>query len=153
MEYILIEAPPDWANYPDTSNTVNEIRRLADSCDYLRTELRKKHELRLKKTDKQKTEDRRIYRKEYQTRPLTIEKNAKRREDPLVKEKKKNYASKTEVKERKKELNKRQRKIKRLLQQERPDIYNDLIRKLEEDNNGYNSNGCSTCGDFTEPHQ
>lgn len=79
------------------------------------------------KTEAEKEEHKRLYRKEYQTRPHVQEKIKQRMNDPAEQEKRLAYAKREDVKKRKQELASRTRIINRLLKQKNPELYSELV--------------------------
>lgn len=88
--------------------------------------------VKLKRTEEEKKAIRRIYTKNYLSRPHVKEKIAKRLNDPDNVKARKEYASKPEVKERKRELNKRNRAIRNVLKQQKPEIYREIVESVIE---------------------
>lgn len=87
-------------------------------------------QMKLMKTDKEKKEARRIYRKEYMSRPASIEKMKQRMSDPEFQKKKKEYSARQDVKERKKELSAKNRLVKKCLMEKYPAIYDELLTNI-----------------------
>lgn len=83
--------------------------------------------VKLMKTPEEKAKYRRIYRKEYMSRPKNQEKLKNRLNDPDVIQKRKEYAAKPEVRQRKKDLAARHRLVRKLLKEEKPEIYKELL--------------------------
>jgi hypothetical protein len=88
--------------------------------------------VRVKKTDEEIKQAKRTYRREYARRPQVKERIKKRLENPESKEKRLRYASKEEVKERKKFLAARNRKIRNELKRLDPELYRDLEKDVTE---------------------
>lgn len=75
------------------------------------------------------------YRKDYRTRPETLEKNLKKANDPLEIEKRKLYAARQDVKEKKARAAKEGRRVKALLKKQDPERFFQLLeeaRRLEQ---------------------
>lgn len=87
----------------------------------------------IKKSEQEKKYARRAYRKDYVTRPIVQEKIKQRLNDPETIKKRKEYAEREEVKQRKKELAARARQVRKLLKEEEPETYNRLVSKLLHD--------------------
>jgi len=85
---------------------------------------------RLKKSEEEKRESRRLYTKEYTSRPNIQEKIKARLEKPETQEKRKAYAARDDVKERKRLLAQRKRQINAMLKKENPDLYSSLQEKV-----------------------
>lgn len=85
------------------------------------------------KTKKEKEAHRRLYRKEYSTRPATREKIAKRLADPEVQRKRKEYAEREDVKRRKKERAAEARAVRRKLKEEMPETYEQLSERVRRE--------------------
>lgn len=83
--------------------------------------------VKLMKTDEEKRKDRRKYRKEYMSRPINQDKLKKRLADPDVIAKRKEYASREDVKIRKQQLAARNRSVRQLLKEKEPDLYRQLV--------------------------
>lgn len=82
------------------------------------------------KTPEEKKKARRLYRKEYVTRPAVQEKIKHRLNDPESLQKRQQYAERADVKQRKKELAARARAIRKALKEEQPEIYATLLSKV-----------------------
>lgn len=91
-------------------------------------------EARMKKSDKEKKEARRLYTKEYTSRPLVKEKIQARLAKPETKKKRADYSQREDVKEKKREQAKRKRLISRMLKDQNPELYDaladDAMKKL-----------------------
>ena len=85
------------------------------------------------KTKKEKEAHRRLYRKEYSTRPSTREKISKRLADPEVQRKRKEYAEREDVKRRKKEKAAEARAVRRKLKEEMPETYEQLAERVKQE--------------------
>lgn len=83
---------------------------------------------RVKQNKEEKILARRVYTKEYTSRPESQAKIKKRMEKPETKQKRIEYAHREDVKERKKLLAKRRREILNTLKEDQPHVY----RALEE---------------------
>lgn len=86
---------------------------------------------KLKRTDEEKRLARSLYTKEYTTRPNVQEKIRARLADPAHVQRRKEYAARPEVKERKKECSRRNREIRRRLKEEQPRLYSELAQKVQ----------------------
>lgn len=93
-----------------------------------------KRPVKLLKTLQEKNEARRQYRKEYMSRPDVQVKVKKRMNDPLLIEKRKEYAARDDVKKRKQELAARSRSIKRILKEREPTLYYNLLTEISSAN-------------------
>jgi hypothetical protein len=89
-------------------------------------------DVRVKKTEKEKDERKRIYRKEYVTRPSVQEKIKARLADEEIQKKKREYAAREDVKKRKQELAREGRLIKKKLKAENPDLYKQIAQAVKE---------------------
>ena len=94
---------------------------------HLEFELR---EVKLKKGRDEIRLARRLYRKEYMSRPEVKAKIKKRLENPKVIEARRHYAEDPKVKERKKFLSKRARELRNLLKKENPVLYNQYLDRI-----------------------
>jgi len=83
--------------------------------------------VKVKRTDQEKAEHRRLYRQEYVTRPAVREKIKAKLSDPEIQRKRKEYGLREEVKMRKKVLAARTRALKRELKMQNPQLYQDLM--------------------------
>ncbi len=83
--------------------------------------------VKLRKTEEEKKLHRRNYRQEYVNRPAVKDKIRAKLSDPEVQRKRKEYAAREEVKERKKVLAARTRALKRELKLTNPQLYQDLM--------------------------
>jgi hypothetical protein len=89
--------------------------------------------IKILKTEEEKINKRRAYRRDYSKRPLVQAKQKEKQKDPDRIKKRTDYAAKPEVKLRKHFLGKRQRAITKALKYERPDIYGDLLKQVQND--------------------
>lgn len=89
-----------------------------------------KRPVKLLKTQEEKNLAKRLYRKEYMARPEVQCKIKKRMNDPILIEKRKEYAARDDVKKRKQELAARSRSIKRILKEREPQMYYDLLSEI-----------------------
>lgn len=87
-----------------------------------------------KRTDAEKAEHRRLYRKEYVSRPDVRAKILKKMSDPEIQRKRKEYGMREEVKLRKKVLAARTRALKRELKMQNPQLYQDLMSVIATQN-------------------
>lgn len=85
------------------------------------------------KSQKEKDENRRQYRKEYMTRPKVQAKLKERLADPEVIKKRALYANREETKQRKKDLSSYSRKIRRELIKNNPELYDEYLNKILEE--------------------
>lgn len=90
-------------------------------------------DIKIKKTAEEKKAHRRIYRRNYAKRPKVMEKQKERLSNPENIKKRKEYSERPDVKARKKELSERSRTIKRMLQNERPDLYKEFIERFAQE--------------------
>ena len=95
-------------------------------------------EVRLKKSKDEKYKAKCAYRKEYASRPAVKEKAKLRLLDPDVIAKRKTYAERKDVKERKKVLSARGRAIRNALKYEHKALYEELIKRIEDEKNHEN---------------
>jgi hypothetical protein len=86
------------------------------------------------KSKKEKDEKRRAYRRDYMKRPHVQEKVKKRMSDPEVIMKRKHYADREDVKERKRILAAKARKIKNLLKEKNPELYKTCLEEISDPN-------------------
>jgi hypothetical protein len=84
----------------------------------------------LKDTEKEKREKGAAYRRDYQKRPNVRSKLMAKAKNPEIIAKNRAYSQLPATKERKKELSKRNRAIRKLLKQEKPEIYESLLEKV-----------------------
>jgi hypothetical protein len=84
-------------------------------------------------TIKEKNERKRKHRNTYMAKPETQEMIRKRRADPEVKKKKKEYAAQEHIRQRKRDMAARNRKIARYLKQEYPDLREQIARMIQDD--------------------
>lgn len=89
-------------------------------------------QIRWAKTDKEKKAARRNYRKEYIKRPRVAAAIKQRLSDPETQRKRKEYANREDVKQRKKELSARKRAIGKLLKEEEEELYRRLNERAAE---------------------
>lgn len=85
---------------------------------------------RVKKNEKEKEHDRRLYSREYMKRPDVREKIQKRLKSPKVIAAKAVYAARTDVQERKKEIAKQKRRHFRLVKEEYPETHVEVMNKI-----------------------
>ncbi len=122
-----------------------------DNLEYLPFQL---CPIRCKMTKEEKDLKRRLYRKEYMQRPSTRERITKRLADPEVIAKRKEYAAREDVQRKKKENAKRQRQIRRIIQERSPELYRDVEEAVKR---GLLviagvDNGSGTTDSSVEPH-
>ena len=87
-------------------------------------------QIKLKSTDEEKRKRRRLYTKQYIKRPDVQAKIQARLNDPIKIKQRQDYAKQPEVKERKRALNKRNREIRKLLKDEKPEVYKELLTRV-----------------------
>ncbi len=92
-------------------------------------------DVKFKKSKEEKDNRRKLYRKIYTKRPHVMEKLKKRMMDPLTIRKKKEYAAREDVKERKKVLSKRKSIIPAKLKALAPAIYHEIMSEVTRDMN------------------
>jgi len=83
------------------------------------------------KSDAEKKQIRRVYRRDYLLSPKVQERIKARKNDPTIKLKRQEYAARPYVKERKHELSMKQRLVQRKLKEEQPELYEELLCKIE----------------------
>lgn len=86
----------------------------------------------LKLTPEEKKLRRREYRKLYRKRPDVQAKLKAKSNDPIVKEKRRQYAAQPHVKERKRYLAKRRRLVGALLREKQPHVHQELVNVATE---------------------
>jgi hypothetical protein len=86
--------------------------------------------IKMKRTEEEKRAARRLYTKEYIRRPDVRAKIQSRLHDPEKVKQRKEYASSESVKQRKRELNARNRAIRNRLKVENPELYNSLMARV-----------------------
>lgn len=84
----------------------------------------------IKKTKEEQIAHRRKYRRAYTKRPHVVLKSKARREDPVRKEKIREYANKPEVKKRKQELAALGRAVRRKIKEDMPDVYENIVSQV-----------------------
>lgn len=87
--------------------------------------------VKLKRTAEEKRRARRAYTREYTSRPEVRAKIHKRLADPEKVKARQEYAAREDVKERKKELSRRNREIRAKLKSEKPEIYAQLLSEIQ----------------------
>jgi len=125
------------------SEDVHEVL-IRDGAGVVRSVHFRKCDVRVKKTKDEKRETRRIYRKKYNTLPLTIEKNLERLKNPAVQLKRKEYSQRADVKERKRINAQNARKVRMYLKLKEPDNYERILKKavvldMDEDEEHFES--------------
>ncbi len=122
MELIVIKPPENF----NPSHLICNYA-VGGSSQTLDFELRT---VKFKKKKEELKEARRLYRREYMSRPEVKAKIKKRLENPKVIEARRIYAENPKVKERKKFLSKRSRELRNLLKNENPELYNSYLDKI-----------------------
>ena len=120
MEALLIDPPS--ANFPKLG--VVSYKDGQGNILELPYEIKR---VKIRKTDEEKRQHRRVYRQDYVNRPAVKDKIRAKLSDPEVQRKRKEYAAREEVKERKKVLAARTRALKRELKLTNPQLYQDLM--------------------------
>jgi hypothetical protein len=87
-------------------------------------------EARVKKTEREKKAHNARYRAEYKNRPIVREKARLHAQNPLVKEKNREYSRLPETRERKKVLSKRNRAIRKMLKEKKPQLYESFMEEV-----------------------
>ena len=87
--------------------------------------------IKVLKSQEEKEDTRRKYRRAYAQRADVRDKINKRLSNPDIIAKRKEYASRPDVKLRKQQLAGRARAIKRLLKEKEPKLYNNLVSELD----------------------
>lgn len=122
--YFIIDAPSGKENLTVWLNDEN------GECKELQLQVR---EAIVFKTKKEKEAHRRLYRKEYSTRPETRERIASRLADPEVQRKRKEYAERADVKKRKQQRAAEARAVRRKLKEEMPETYEQLAERVKKE--------------------
>lgn len=122
--YLIAEAPSGTdlivAEYRDSDGVAQHIELSA-------------REAIVFKTKREKEAHRRLYRKEYATRPKTRERIAARLADPEVQRKRKEYAEREDVKKRKQRKAAEARAVRRKLKEEMPETYEELAERVKKE--------------------
>lgn len=136
--YIICELPSEFNDAYSFSTSIEATLPFSPgSEDTFQSTINVPHRvmsLRLPKSKEEKKKARRMYRREYVTRPKVMEKIKKRLNDPLVIQARKEYSERPEVKSQKQFLSKRGRLIKNLLKEKHSDIYYGFINDLSDKN-------------------
>jgi len=119
VERIVIDIPENFEN--DAKVTLNGVDVPWE-----------KRMVRINMSEDEKREARSIYRQKHSQKEAVQVANFLRSLDPAQIAKKKAYSAQPEVKERKKELMKISRRLKRQLKLEHPRIYESLLRQIED---------------------
>jgi hypothetical protein len=128
----LINFPPDFMDEMEDNIDDENKKRASSGLKPLQMKLYESSRIRLTSSPEEIAQKRKKYRAMYRNKPENVQKRIEKSKDPEIIKKRKEYASREEVKNQKKILSQRRRKILRTIKEIDPEKYKEALQKVME---------------------